>query len=149
MSSGSLRTQTAPRINKLNVRQVAQIRAMIPIGKIVRRLSGFAVGDWELRRTRDEDGVETLVEVPIEMSANQVRAGIALMNKMLPDLQSMQLEVTKNDFDGLSLEDLRARFRSIITDSAAIDVQATMVQTSKNDLLSFEPDSKNDLLSID
>lgn len=130
MSSGSLRTQTAPRINKLNVRQVAQIRAMIPIGKIVRRLSGFAVGDWELRRTRDEDGVETFVEVPIEMSANQVRAGIALMNKMLPDLQSMQLEVTKNDYDGLSLEDLRARFRQLIT-SEVVDVQATIRPASE------------------
>lgn len=139
------RTPGANEIKKLNVRQIAQIRAMVPIGRIVRRLGGFAVGDWETVRT----GPETYEERPIEMNANQVRAGIALLNKWLPDLQSMQLEVTKNDFDGLSLEDLRARFRSIITDNAAIDVQATMVQTSKNDLLSLEPDSKNDLLSID
>ena len=139
------RTPGASEIKKLNTRQIAQIRAMVPIGRIVRRLSGFAVGDWETVRT----GPETYEERPIEMNANQVRAGIALLNKWLPDLQSMQVEVTKNEYTELTTEQLRARFRSIITDSAAIDVHATMVQISKNDLLSLEPDSKNDLLCID
>ena len=136
------RTPGASEIKKLNTRQIAQIRAMVPIGRIVRRLGGFAVGDWETVRT----GPETYEDRPIEMNANQVRAGIALLNKMLPDLQSVQLEVSKNDFEGQSVEQLRAKLRSIVTGTDAIDVQATMVQPSKVDLLSIDADSKNDLL---
>ena len=145
MGNQSLRAHAPSEYRKLSVRVLHDLRQAIPAGQIVRRLGGFAIGAWETVRT----GPETFEERPIEMNANQVRAAVALLNKCMPDLQSMQLEVTKNDFEGQSVEQLRNRLRSIITDSAAIDVQATMVRTSSNDLLSIEPDSKNDLLAID
>ena len=142
MVSSALQSKEPREIRRLSMRVLHDLRSAIPAGRIVRRLGGFAIGEWETVRT----GPETYEERPIEMNANQVRAAVALLNKCMPDLQSMQLEVTKNDFEGQSVEQLRAKLRSIVTGTDAIDVQATMVQPSKVDLLSIEAVSRNDLL---
>lgn len=145
--SGSIGRAKAPNeIRKLNVRQIAQIRALIPIGRVVRRLSGFAVGDWERVRVATDDGVETYEERPIDMNANQVRAAVALLNKMIPDLQSVQLEVTDNRMEDMTTDELKKEFRRIVTQSGVIDVDATVVS---KDLLELPVSpGEDDLLAL-
>lgn len=148
MANGSLRTPPPNGIRKLNVRQIHQIRSLIDVGRVVRRLQGFALSEWEMRRTRDADGVETFEERPIEMNAHQVRAAGMLLDRVMPVLQSMQLEVQTTPFEGQSVDQLRAQLRRILTGAETIDVQAIQVTPVEEDLLSLDGNSKNDLLSL-
>lgn len=145
MVSSALQSKEPREIRRLSMRVLHDLRSAIPAGRIVRRLGGFAVGDWETVRVTSEHGETVYEERPIEMNANQVRAAVALLNKCMPDLQSMQLEVTKNDFEGQSVEQLRSRLRQLVI-GEAVDVQATVRPASE--LLAL--DSKNDgLLDLD
>lgn len=119
------------------MRQIHAIRSHIEAGKIVRRLEGFALGAWELARIRDDDGVETHLERPIEMTANQVRAAIAVLDRVMPVLQSVQMELKLDPTEELSTDQLRQRMRSILADATAVDVQAVDVQ---DDLLKLDDD---------
>lgn len=135
-----LRALPPSQIKRLSMADLHRFRANIPTGQIVNRLGGFAVGAWERRRVPSDDGVETYVEAPIEMNANQVRAAIALLNKVMPDLQSVQMEVSTKDTEELSLEQLRARMRALLI-GEAVDVEPV-----QDDLLALDP--IDDLLKL-
>lgn len=147
MASSSLASQPPIQIRRLSLQQLHEWRSKIPTGELIRRLGGFATGAWALQRMPSERKGEVLYEErPIEMNANQVRAAIALLNKVMPDLQTVQMNVASNDLDQLTTDDLRARFRSIIAEAQTIDVDATIVN---DNLLSLAPDvSENDLLAL-
>lgn len=96
-----------------------------------------------------DDGVETYEERPIEMNANQVRAAIALLNKVMPDLQSVQMEMNVSTTDDLTTDQLRARLRAIVADATTIEAVTIQDSKSENDLLSLDGDvSVNELLQL-
>lgn len=142
--SASLSEVKSSQTNKrLNGRQIQHVRSLINVVRIVRRLQGFALGEWEQRRERSEDGVETFVEMPIEMNAHQVRAAGMLLDRCMPVLQSVQLEISNNPFEGQSMEDLRARLRHLMI-ADATDVQAT---ASVSSLLELDDTDYSSLLA--
>lgn len=145
MSNQSLRVTPPNEIRRLSGRVLHDLRMAIPAGKIVRRLGGFAVGAWETVRT----GAETYEERPIEMNANQVRAAIALLNKVMPDLQSVQMEMNVSTTDEMTTDQLRARLRSIVAEATTVDAVTIQNTNSKNDLLSLDgPPGTDDLLAL-
>jgi hypothetical protein len=146
----SLRTHTPKEYSKISVRELHNLRMKIPAGQIVRRLGGFAVGAWETVRVPSEHKGEALFEErPIEMNANQVRAAIALLNKVMPDLQSMQMELTDNRMEGQTIETLRAQLRSIVMQSDVIDVPTIQSIPDEVNLLSLDGMvSESDLLDL-
>ena len=144
LQAGSIRALAPSAIKKLNTRQIQTIRSQIDAGAIVRRLQGFAIGAWERRRERSTDGVETYVEAPIEMTANQVRAAGIVLAKVMPDLQSVQM-VVSDETQEMSTDELRRRFLSIVAEANAIDVQSRPVE---QDLLALDGPGADDLLAL-
>lgn len=140
MSGRELPVRDPSTIKRLNVRQIQHVRSLIDVNRVVRRLQGFALSEWELARERDIDGVVTLVEKPIEMNAHQVRAAGMLLDRVLPVLQSVQLEVSTNDYEGQSIDSLKAKLRHILAGSEIVDVPATNVRLSVEDLLCCNED---------
>jgi hypothetical protein len=111
--------KSAHQITKLSLRRLNDLRMAIKAGQIVTRLNGFVLGAVET--ATDTDG--TVIERPIDMNTNQVRAALGLLNKVLPDLQSIAMQVEAPTVGDLSTDEVRRRFRAIMAEAAA-DVHA-------------------------
>ena len=113
---------------RLNSRQMAQLRSSIDAGRIVARLRRFSLAEEEL--VRDAETGQMVPRV-VHMDANQVRAANILLNKCMPDLQSTQLEV-KSDLQDVSTAELYARLREVMH---MAEEKAGVIEDAPSDML--------------
>jgi len=78
-------------MSKLNNRDKDKIREKIKADKIIMRLQAYVLGT----KLTNADGKKV---VP-KMDANKIRASLGLLNKVLPDYKSTELDVTTTERD--------------------------------------------------